>query len=249
MGSFLEGFVGGFAGSLKENLDRERIASEEEARELRKLKARMELEKEFEQDIIDSSQTRIEGDGAGGFIERRYNKRGQPLGERRLSAAEAQERQMAADKAKAELSSAQVEAEFKPRILQSGLDTDAVQREAARASAANSYSAIEERRLDRAGDGGIGKELAKEVAAAEELIFAAADDGVTSAEAVAEQFYSDIEEAKRSNNPARIRSVVARIKGEFGNEATARRAAAEARGRASAGGSILERFKLDPEGN
>lgn len=230
MGSFFEGFVGGFAGSLKENLDRERIASEEEARELRKLKAKMELEKEFEQDIIDSQQTRIESDGAGGFIERRFNKRGQPIGHGRpLTAAEAQEHQMGLDKAKAELSSAQTEAEYKPRILQSSLDTQAASREASRESAATSRHSRRTAGLSE------GRAVSDSISRLQGLLNSIENEGTMSDPGLAETIAVKLERAVNTiDDPNVLRGEVIKLTTEA--ERLANRAKTSDSARASSGG-------------
>lgn len=175
-----------------------------------------ELKKKYEGQIIDPSQTRIEGNQ-----EIRYNKYGEKISTRTLSPEEAEARQLELEekrtktqRAKAETASAEAEAKYKPRVFESTLESQAASRDASRASAENARGRLS---LDQKQyDDRISQAQQDRVNEAEQLIYAVGNNGDASAAQKAELLSAKLTAAKSSGDTAEINRVLNQVVGELG---------------------------------
>lgn len=246
MSNFLSDFIGGFAGSLKQNIDRDLNAAKEDERWAARERARMELEKEYAAEVV--ARTAIEGNR-----EVRYNKYGDPVGERDLTPEEIQELTNARLKSGADARAAVAGAGLAEFNLSKAPDAWALDVEGKRATidayrddSDRGWRAldIQERELEQ--NGPMARLLYEtdvmlnEAEASPPPVTGTADasSGLLSEVALVD-LRRQYEQAKASGNPAEIRRVTALIKGRLGAHSARLRAQATAEGREEGSGGSM----------
>ena len=185
-------FWGGFADTYGGIMDEKRqanLSAETEAKKQRMLK---ELEKEFGQEIIDNSLTRVEGNE-----EVRYNKYGTEVSRRPLSAAEIEQRDLGTRKVRADVTSAEAGAEVaglerdnyeEDRIFNRSLQQGQLDLQRANVGIAQQRLELEKQKLSPAAD-----QAANEIVSA--LYAADGTGGVNSGAGLAQAFMADLDAA------------------------------------------------------
>ena len=180
------------------------------------------LKRQYEEQIVDPDQTRIEGKQ-----EVRYNKFGAEINRRTLAQEEIEARRMELEerraktqRATAEAEAASVEAEYKPRVLDSTLESQAAARDASRASAESSRASAETTRArlsldERKYEEGITSAMQEKINSAEQLLYAAAQGPDASAQQKAELLRAQLEAAKTKGDEMEINRLLNRIQGEL----------------------------------
>lgn len=218
--------LGSIAGRMATNMGK----NDDAQREMRKAEALMELQKKYDDEIIDSAQTRIVGNE-----EIRYSKRGREISRRQLSPEELLARKQELDKAAADVRRSTADAGKAEFDLEYADDKFNLDSEATRQSIAESRARISqgERRLsldaaNSAGGGNLGADLYKQISEARQLIVEASESDDVSSAVQLDRFEAELSAAMQSGNKNEVRRVTDLIIGALRNEGLRRRKAAEA---------------------
>jgi hypothetical protein len=236
---------GGFARSLSDRMNKANDMAAEEAAYSRRKKMEMELEKQYGAEVV--SRTAVEGNE-----EVSYNKYGDKIRSRLLTAEELAERQAALDKtladarkSKADATVSEVQAEYAPEATRLSLDatrTNIAQSQEAIATSRTTRN-LAQRRFDvEVGNGNVlPKELQAAVDDVRVMIHTLNGDGVNTAEGLEKAFEAELNAAIVKKDIDEARRVIARYKGQLNRPFT--RAKTEDTTRASGG---LDGFNMPP---
>lgn len=186
-------FWGGFARSLKDNID----ADMDMERDLAKQDKLEQLKKKYEAEIIDSSQTQVVGNE-----EVRYNKYGTEISRRALSPEELAMRKAAVDKASADARRSVTEADMSDYQYGNREEDRALDRATKQAGVDQGWAHVNIAR-DR-----LNRDMTREEKDRAELVtttlFEAGDNGDVSAMALMEQYDMELEAAKDKEDRERV---------------------------------------------
>jgi hypothetical protein len=216
-------FWGGFAGSLKEGLDKD----EEEKRRGREAELAEELKAKYEARLVDSTQTTYEGNS-----EVRRNRFGDIISRRELSPEEAADRKAArealaadTDKKRADADRARVEAQYADDIALGNVTQSKAAAAASYASADRSRTVTEREGLDRTERKEA--EIQTLVNEAVQMLEAVGGTDNVSGSSSADAQMAQIQAARDSGNVRELHNIINRIKGKYGLKLLEAKTAAE----------------------
>jgi hypothetical protein len=227
---------GGFARNLSDRIDKNQEREAEGAEWERRAKLEKELEKKYGAEVVSST-------GTIGNEEVSYNKFGDIIRRRPLTAEELKLRDATINKADADSRLSVFNADSAPRKLDADLRLTEQQIDASRDASARGWAGVgierERLSLDREANTGLPKAVATEVYETIAMLNDLPPNGITSPALEAEAYERSIEEAQAKGDLAEVRRITARTQGQIASRLRVRKTGDTTRGGGFGSGSIV----------